>query len=85
MAEDREKVVVEIYGEKHTVLGGDSPEHIKKVARQVDQKMRIIAQRSPRLGAHQIAILTALNLQDELEKLQEEQETLMHLIGELEE
>lgn len=75
------KVVVEIFGEKHVVRGGESPEHIQKVAYEVDKKMRLIAQRMPRLGVHQIAILAALNLADELMKLREEQETLMQLIG----
>lgn len=74
------KVIVEIYGEKHVVRGGDSPEHIQKVAHEVDKKMRLIAKRLPRLAVHQVAILAALNLADELEKLREEQETLMQLI-----
>lgn len=80
MSEERGKVIVEIYGEKHVVRGGESPEHIQEVAREVDKKMRLIAQRMPRLGVHQVAILAALNLADELKKLREEQETLMQLI-----
>lgn len=77
---EKGKVIVEIYGEKHVVRGGDSPEHIQKVAHEVDKKMRLIAQRIPRLAVHQVAVLAALNLADELEKLREEQETLMQLI-----
>lgn len=80
MAEEREKVIVEIFGEKHVIRGQESPEHILKVAREVDKKMRLIAGRAPRLAIHQIAILAALNLADELEKIREEQETLMQLI-----
>ncbi|ACL18289.1 cell division protein ZapA [Desulfitobacterium sp. LBE] len=80
MAEENEKVIVEIFGEKHVIRGQESPEHILKVAREVDKKMRLIAQRTPRLAIHQIAILAALNLADELEKIKEEQETLMQLI-----
>ena len=78
--EEREKVVVEIFGEKHVVRGGESPEHIWKIAHEVDKKMQIIAQRLPQLPIHQVAILAALNLADELEKLREEQESLMQLI-----
>lgn len=81
MSEEQGKVVVEIYGEKYVIRGGDSPEHIQKVAHEVDKKMRLIAQRMPRLAVHQVAILAALNLADELGKLREEQETLMQLIG----
>lgn len=80
MAEQHEKVIVEIFGEKHVIRGQESPEHILKVAREVDKKMRLISQRTPRLAVHQIAILAALNLADELQKLREEQETLMQLI-----
>lgn len=80
MADEQERVIVEIYGEKHVIRGKESAEHIIKVAREVDKKMRLIAQRMPRLAVHQIAILAALNLADELEKLREEQETLMQLI-----
>ena len=85
MTEQHEKVIVEIFGEKHVIRGQESPEHILKVAREVDKKMRIIAQRTPRLAAHQIAILAALNLADELEKLRDEQETLMQLLEKQEE
>lgn len=82
MAGEQEKVIVEIFGEKHVIRGQESPEHILKVARVVDKKMRLIAERTPRLAIHQIAILAALNLADELEKLREEQETLMQLLEE---
>ncbi|MGE4273765.1 MAG: cell division protein ZapA [Desulfitobacterium sp.] len=80
MADEQEKVIVEIYGEKHVVRGKESSDYILKVAHEVDKKMRLIAQRLPRLAVHQIAILAALNLADELEKLREEQETLLQLI-----
>lgn len=81
MSEEQGKVIVEIFGEKHVLRGGESPEDMKKIAQEVDQKMRLIAQRMPRLAVHQVAILAALNLADELGKLREEQETLMQLIG----
>ena len=85
MSEEQGKVIVEIFGEKHVLRGGESPEHMIKVAHEVDKKMRFIAQRMPRLAIHQVAILAALNLADELGKLREEQETLMQLIGNPEE
>jgi len=76
------RITVEIFGEKHVVRGEGTATYIQGLAHEVDKKMRLIAQRLPRLGAHQIAVLTALNLADELAKLQEEQETLMQLLGE---
>jgi cell division protein ZapA len=85
MSEEHGKVIVEIFGEKHVIRGGESPEHVKRLAHEVDKKMRLIAQRMPRLAVHQVAILAALNFADEFDKLREEQETLMQLIGNPEE
>lgn len=82
MAPDAQKITVEIFGEKHIVRGEGSREYIQELAREVDKKMRLIAQRLPRLSHHQVAVLTALNLADELAKMREEQETLMQLLGE---
>ncbi|WP_425805727.1 cell division protein ZapA [Desulfitobacterium sp. Sab5] len=82
MSKEDGKVTVEIFGETHVIKGAEDPEYIQKIAHEVDKKMRLTAQRFPRLAAHQIAILVALNLEDDLEKLRKEQETLMELLGE---
>jgi len=77
-----DKITVEIYGEKHVVRGEGTAPYIQGLAHEVDKKMRLIAQRLPRLSIQRLAVLTALNLADELAKLREEQETLMQLLGE---
>jgi len=82
VAHEPVKITVEIFGEKHVVRGEGTASYIQELAHQVDKKMRLIAQRLPRLSVHQTAVLTALNLADELAKLREEQETLMQLLGE---
>ncbi|AHF05769.1 cell division protein ZapA [Desulfitobacterium metallireducens] len=82
MSKEDGKVTVEIFGEKHVLRGTEDLEYIQKLAYKVDKKMRLTAQRFPRLAAHRIAILVALNLEDDLEKLREEQETLMEMLGE---
>lgn len=82
MSKEDGKVTVEIFGETHVIRGAEDPEYIQKIAHEVDKKMRLTAQRFPRLAAHQVAILVALNLQNDLEKLREEQETLMEMLGE---
>lgn len=82
MAHEPVKITVEIFGEKHVVRGEGTAAYIQGLAHEVDKKMRLIAQRLPRLSVHQTAVLTALNLADELAKLREEQETLMQLLGE---
>ena len=82
MAHEPVKITVEIFGEKHVVRGEGTAAYIQGLAHEVDKKMRLIAQRLPRLSVHQTAVLTALNLADELAKLREEPETLMQLLGE---
>jgi cell division protein ZapA len=82
VAQESIKIAVEIFGEKHVVRGEGSESYIQSLAHEVDKKMRLISQRLPRLGIHQVAVLTALNLADDLAKLREEQETLMQLLGE---
>lgn len=82
MSKESGKVTVEIFGETHVIRGAEDYEYIRKLAHEVDKKMRLTAQRFPRLAAHQVAILVALNLEDDLVKLREEQETLMEMLGE---
>jgi cell division protein ZapA len=82
VSDERVKVTVEIFGEKHVVRGDGTAQYIQGLAYEVDKKMRLIAQRLPRLSLHQTAILTALNFADELAKLREEQEALLQLLGE---
>lgn len=82
MSKEDGRVTVEIFGETQVIRGSDDPEYIQKLAYELDKKMKLTAQRFPRLAVHQVAILVALNLEDDLQKLREEQETLMELLGE---
>jgi len=76
------KVSVQIFGELHVIRGKGSEEHIINLASDVDKRMREISLRFPRLAAHQVATLVALNLADELSKLKEEQKSVMDMLGE---
>jgi len=77
-----QKVPVQIFGELYVIRGNGSQENINKMALEVDQRMKEIAQKFPRLAVHQVATLLALNLTDELRILKEEQNTLMDMLGE---
>jgi cell division protein ZapA len=79
---EEQKVSVQIFGELHVIRGKGSEEYIKGLAAEVDKRMKEIALKFPRLAAHQVAILVALNLADELAKLKEEQQTVMDMLGE---
>ena len=43
----------------------------------VDRRMKMIQQRNPNLSSTKVAVLTALNLADELNKLQEDYDELV--------
>lgn len=83
------RVTVEIYGETYTIRGATADEtYVKQVAARVDRRMRELAQRMPQLDVTRLAVLTALNLADELTRLQEQYRLLLDRftvrLGELE-
>jgi cell division protein ZapA len=69
MAED---VEVEIFGQTFRVAAGDAtPAYIQRLASYVDERMRAIASTTKTLPLNRMAILTALNIADDLFKLQD--------------
>ncbi len=64
---------VEIFGEVYHVRGGDEDEYLQSVADLVDRKMREVAEHV-KGDTTRIAILAALNLADELFRIQSRQE-----------
>lgn len=71
------KVSVEIFNEDYTVRGEENPEYIEMLASYVDRRMKMIYQRNHNLTNTKIAVLTALNLADELNKLQEDYDEMV--------
>lgn len=71
------RVSVEIFNDEYLVKGEENGEYIKMLAAYVDKKMKGIQQRNPSLAVNKIAVLTALNLADELNKLQEDYDGLI--------
>ncbi|MFZ5641760.1 MAG: cell division protein ZapA [Bacillota bacterium] len=80
MEDNRTRAIVEIYGEEYIVRGDSPPEHIANIAQYVDKKMKQIGNRNPLLSITKIAVLTALNIADELSKLQEDYDSLVKLV-----
>ena len=70
MESSKNKVRVNIYGEEYTVLADGDIGYIREVAAYVDRKMRDIADKTPNKSPSRIAILTALNIADELHQEQ---------------
>ena len=78
--ENKVRASVEIYGEKFILKGGLSVEHMRKLADYVDQKMQQIGIKNSRLSKSHVAILAALNIADDLQKLQEDYDSLVKII-----
>ncbi|AEG60698.1 cell division protein ZapA [Desulforamulus ruminis] len=80
MSTEPSRVEVEIYGEYYTLKGQEAPEYMMLVAQQVNKKMTEIGQRNSRLSLNKLAVLTAINLADELLKLQEQYNNLLQMM-----
>jgi cell division protein ZapA len=72
----RPPLEVEIMGQRLTVASDDGEEHVRQVARYVDQQMRQLAEARPPVTTLQLALVTALNIASEYRKLQHQQEEL---------
>lgn len=74
------RVDVEIFGEYYTLKGSSSQEEMVALAQYVNRKMIQLSSRNTRLSKSQTAVLAALNIADELMKLQEEHDNLVRML-----
>lgn len=65
-------VRVQIFGSEYRIASDTDPEHIREVASYIDQKMREVASALALRTRSTVAILTAVNLADELFKIEKE-------------
>ncbi|NLY21407.1 MAG: cell division protein ZapA [Tissierellia bacterium] len=64
----KNKVKVKIRGYNFTIVGFESEKYIKDIANDIDARMKFIASINAKLNQFEIAVLTAVNLSDELER-----------------
>ncbi|HWP97053.1 MAG TPA: cell division protein ZapA [Syntrophomonadaceae bacterium] len=76
------RVCVNIFNEEYVVRGDENPEYMEMLASYVDRRMRMIQSRNPNLSSVKTAVLVALNLADELNKLQEDYDELVKALEE---
>lgn len=76
MAEQKNKVSVQIYGHTYTIVGTESTGHLHLVATMVDEKMREIAKQNKMLDINKLAVLTAVNSMHEYLMLKQQVEEL---------
>lgn len=70
------KVTVRIHGCEYNMCGEESKEYLIKVGHFVDERMQEISKTDKRLSSTMIAVLTSLNIADELIKLKLESKEL---------
>lgn len=77
---DKNKVTVEIFGETYALKGDMDPERVKRLARIVDEQMKIVAKGNHRLPAARVAVLAAMNFCDDYLKLETDYQDLLGIL-----
>ncbi|ACA59885.1 cell division protein ZapA [Candidatus Desulforudis audaxviator] len=80
MAGQTNRVEVEIFGERYVLRGDRPPDYIRFIAQDVDRRVRDICNRHSRIPVTTAAVLAAVNLADELKRLQESYDGLVKMI-----
>lgn len=73
-------VEIKVFGQTYTVKTDAEEDHIQEVARHVNQKMDEILKKTRSVSTLNVAILTALNIADDLLKEKEKRITLIREI-----
>ena len=76
-------VEVEILGHTFSVTSEDGEDHIRRVAGVVDQRMREVAAEGRVVSSFTTAVLAALNIASECQKLQQDFATMQEAIDRL--
>ena len=69
--DEKNVIRVEVFGAEYPIKAGEDPDYVTQVAAYVDRKMHEIGDRLPAGSLSKVAVLTALNLADELFKERE--------------
>lgn len=75
-------VRVQIFGSEYQIASHKDAEHTREVARYIDRRMREVANSLSLRSVSKIAVLTAVNLADELFKVQDEGQQMEELARE---
>lgn len=74
------RVTVTILGGRYQLKGTEPEEYLASLAQKLDERLNRMSERYPHLAPSRVTMLVALNLLDELSKLQREYEELVRLI-----
>jgi cell division protein ZapA len=82
MAKDAEGIRVVIYDQEYCVRGDLDEEYIQKLAKFLDTRMRGIAARTRTVDSLRVAVLAALNIADEYQRLKAKYEETSQRVDE---
>lgn len=80
MSETTNKVEVTILEERYVLKGEEPEDYLEMLAFQINKKLQQVQNMNTRLSVVQTAILTAVNILDEYNKLQQEYQGLLELL-----
>lgn len=75
-------VRVKIDNEHFAIRGEATDDYIRELARIVDQKINEVRRNQPNLPRHRMAVLAALNIADELQRVKRENAELLEVLEE---
>ena len=78
----RRRVTIAIGDEHYVLLGDASEEYMQQLADYVHERFVKLQTSFPNVSRHRLAMLTAINLADEVHKLRDENEELLSLLEE---
>ena len=78
--DDKSVVRVEIFGKSYTIRGEEDRSYIESVAKYVDGKMRALQEKLPSASVSNVAVLTSLQLADELFKERQDRDDLSSFV-----
>ena len=79
---EKKKVKVLINGAEYTLVTAEPAEYVQRVAVRVDKALTEIAQTNKRLSTAMLAMLTSINLADELIRIEDAADNLRNQVAE---
>ncbi|SNT23154.1 cell division protein ZapA [Anaerovirgula multivorans] len=74
--ERKNKVIIKINGQDYPIIGTEPKDYLLKVGNFVDEQMDLITRHNSKLSISMIAVLTCINVADQLLKLQNQLDTI---------
>ena len=81
MNDDKTSVKVKIFGNEYSFKGPETEDHIRKVCAYVDDKIREVSKNNPDFSPFNLAIMTSVNISDDLHKKIEQSDNIENQIN----